>query len=203
MVGWTLKKKSSKLRLAGIAQSVALEIQSWLWGSLCTSQSREQKMMDPPYSFETPRQSQPKSETSYPGILPRTHQTLVWVSSQVSHHLLMMKSGVTLHPTQGWIHTWELTQPWCEYPLKCAIISWWWDQGSVYIPYRENTTPVLPHRASTNFTPWWGDTVSYGNTAQHFHPSLTFAGTGDRTQIVCVAALHSNHYTTLYLIFYS
>ena len=25
--------------------------------------------------------------------------------------------------------SWELTQPWCEYPLKWAITSWGWDKG--------------------------------------------------------------------------
>ena len=34
-------------------------------------------------------------------------------------------------------------------------------------------TPVLPHRARTNFTPWSGEAVTYGNTAQHFHPILS------------------------------
>ena len=36
---------------------------------------------------------------------------------------------------------------------------------------------VLPHGAGTNFTPWWGEAVAYGNTAQRFHPP------GDRTRI--------------------
>ena len=115
--------------------------------------------------------------TSHTGLAPllRTRPTLVWVSSQVSHHLMVMRSGslyiphragttpenspnlgvsilssepspdgdeirVTLHTTQGWYHSWELTQPWCEYPLKWTITSWWWDQGSLYIPHRAGTT---------------------------------------------------------------
>ena len=53
----------------------------------------------------------------------------------------MTRSGVALHPTHGWHHSWELTQPLCEYPLKWAITSCWWDQGSLYIPQRESTTP--------------------------------------------------------------
>ena len=49
----------------------------------------------------------------------------------------------------------------------------------------------------TNFTPWCGDAVAYGNTTQHFHPSLTFAGTRDRTWIASIAALYTSHYTKL------
>ena len=58
---------------------------------------------------------------------------------------------ITWHLRQE--HTWELTQP-CEYPLKWAITSWWWDQGSLYITCRAGAAPVLPHRGGTNFTPW-------------------------------------------------
>ena len=54
----------------------------------------------------------------------RTDPTLVWVSSEVHCHLIMMTSGVALHPIQ-----------------------------------RESDTPVLPHRAGTNFTPWCGEAV--------------------------------------------
>ena len=89
--------------------------------------------------------------TFQPGTLLRTHPTLVWVSSQVSHHLMVMRSGVTLHPMQG----------------QCP-------------------SPVLPHRAGTNFTPWYGEAVAYRNTAQWFHPSPTFARTG----VTCALAPH-------------
>ena len=65
---------------------------------------------------------------------------------------------------------WELTLPWCEYPPKCAIISWWWGQWS---PWCRRSLSILPHRTCTNFTPWWDEAVAYGNTAQHFH-SPTF-----------------------------
>ena len=83
--------------------------------------------------------------TSQPGTHLRTHPTLVWVSSQVCQHPMVMRSMV--------------------------------------------------HRAGTNFTPW-SKAVASGNTAQHFHPSPTFARTGDQTQIASVAALHTNCYTT-------
>ena len=43
-----------------IGTGLGLEIQSWLWGSFCTSKSR-QWWLHP--DFETHRQSQPKSET--------------------------------------------------------------------------------------------------------------------------------------------
>ena len=81
--------------------------------------------------------------TSHTGLVPhlRTHPTLVQVSSPVSHHNMVMRSGVAVHPTQGWYHTWELIQPWCKYPLRWAITSWWWDQGLLYIPHRAGTTP--------------------------------------------------------------
>ena len=49
---------------------------------------------------------------------PENSPNLVSVSSQVNHHLIVMGSGVSLHPTQG----------------QCP-------------------SPVLPHRAGTNFTP--------------------------------------------------
>ena len=38
-------------------------------------------------------------------------------------------------------HSWELTQPRCEYPLNWSITSWWWNQGSLYIPHRGTNTP--------------------------------------------------------------
>ena len=131
-----------------------------------------------------------------------------------NHQLSISNAVYTLTPSQE--PSWELTQPWCEYPLKWAITSWWWDQRSLYIPHRAGTTPgnspnlgvsilsiepaplgqhqssVLPHRAETNFTPWCGETVTDRNIAQCFQPSLTFAGTGDRTWIACVAMLHAN-----------
>ena len=54
----------------------------------------------------------------------------------------------------------ELTQPWCEYPLKWAITSWWWDHGLLYIPCSAGAA-----WAGTNFTPWWDEAVAYGNIA--------------------------------------
>ena len=49
-------------------------------------------------------------------------------------------------------------------------------------------SPVLPHRAGTNFTPWWGEAVACGNTAQRFLHQ-------DWPWIACIAVLHVNHYT--------
>ena len=103
------------------------------------------------------------------GTPVRTHPTLVWVSSQMSHHLLVMRSGVTPHSRQRQHHTWELSQPSCKYPTKWAIILWWWDQVSLYISCWAGTALGIAHRAGTNFWPWCGKAVAYGNTAQRFH----------------------------------
>ena len=62
------------------------------------------------------------------------------------------------------------SQPWCEHYLVWAITSWWCDQVSALHPIQGQCHPVLPHRAGTNFTPWYGETVTFGNTAQCFHP---------------------------------
>ena len=62
------------------------------------------------------------------------------------------------------------TQPWCEYYLVWAITSWWWDQVSALHPIQGQHHPVLPYRAGTNFTTWYCEAVTYGNTAHCFHP---------------------------------
>ena len=45
----------------------------------------------------------------------------------------------------------------------------------LYMPYRAGCHPVLPHRDGTNFTPWYGEAMTYGNTTQHFHPVVPCA----------------------------
>ena len=71
--------------------------------------------------------------TPQPGTQLKTRTTMAWVSSLVSHHLMLMRSGVTLHPTQS------------------------------------STAPFLPHRVGANWTPWYDEAVTYGNTAQRLH----------------------------------
>ena len=62
------------------------------------------------------------------------------------------------------------TQLWCEYYLVWAITSWWWDQVPALHPIQSWHHHVIQHRAGTNFRPWYGEAVTYRNTAQCFHP---------------------------------
>ena len=74
----------------------------------------------------------------------------------------------------------EFTQPWCEYPSSQVSHHLVMGSGATLHPTQgQHPSRVLPHRAGTNFIPWWGVAVAYGNSAQCFRPSSSFvAGTG-------------------------
>ena len=73
--------------------------------------------------------------TAQPETHLRTCLTLVWVSSQVSHHLMVMRSGVALHPTQGWCHSCPPTQGWYQF---YSLVGWGcglWKHYPIFPPF--------------------------------------------------------------------
>ena len=103
--------------------------------------------------------------TPQTGTPLRTHPTLLWVSSQVSHHLLVMGSGVVLHPMQA-RHTTAENSPSFGVSILSSKPSLWATSKPHHCDgIRGHSTshtgpapsPVLPHRSGPNFTPWWGE----------------------------------------------
>ena len=66
---------------------------------------------------------------SQPGTHLRTHPTLVSVFFQVSHHLMVMRSGIALYSTQWWCHSCPPTKagtnltPSCGETVTCSTIA--------------------------------------------------------------------------------